>query len=503
MHCNFIVYIRSDDLGPGDIKEDDTARGPEPIYCHRVRRISSKRIECDFPKAKGRTDGCAVKAKIYLRIAGQTYQEPAAPKLCFDTPGLLGLETAFTISEGSSQNYKLKLKHPIRTGTLTVDVKSSNPKCMISPTQLILTKDSTDADKTITIASNFTEPGNPKIAKDFDLAVCDITHTMSSTDRDLAYFITWSDNPETLEAKIKAQGCGDGEYLGLDIERPGENKDLCVCSNLHYSPANGTVDCAVCPSKQSKCVTKGMTNPETLPDFWREPGNLTLHPFHKCPYEGACLGGDLTNRTTNPNGRCREGHDNFGPVCATCELGYIISGDGVCTPCPTYDPTVFVNPGMIGLVIVMLLGLCIFVFHFITKSALTKEIRKGIEGVLMDEDAHANLLALIEAHPEKSLSLKDFMEFMSTLEEEPLYLTRPEAMIIFSEMDTGSVEENEARRLDQINSEGKQDDTLKSKIKNKSTNALKDAMDFKSGGARAVHRRFFFFLLEAVFDTTC
>ena len=457
--------------------------GDPVVYCQNVTRVSSTRLECLYPESQGRTDGCGVGRKIYVQAAQRTYLEVDAPDLCFDEPVLLGLPAAFTVSEGGLQEYVLKLRHVPKTGQLTIEVETDQPNCLVEPEEMTL-EAGADATKltfvvrTLMVRDELT----PKGQKDSLLYQCNVKHTMTSTDPDIAYYLEWSGNVESFPVNVRGDGCGNGEFLGRDYVRPllqdkSNTVTGCVCNELYYLPSpNGTSKCTVCPRSKSTCSSIGMTKLNINPGFWREEGNLTEHQFYKCPIEEACLGGNSTI------GRCADGHDDFGPVCATCLPGYILSGRN-CTYCPSYDRSVFVNPGLIALIIVIIIFFFVGVLFFVTQNALTKEVREQVDSVLMDEDAHADLLAVIAAHPKQSLSLADFMIFMSTRDDDPLFLTRPEASLLFAEIDTGTVEENKTTRQTK---KVAPETNMKTAMKKHSKNAVADMKDAYSGGARAL-----------------
>ena len=106
------MYTRKALLGNGEGHQDPSQtvknEGDPVVYCQNVTRISSTRLECLYPEAEGRTDGCDVGRKIYVQAAQRTYLEVDAPDLCFDEPGLLGLPTAFTVSEGGLQQQEFR-----------------------------------------------------------------------------------------------------------------------------------------------------------------------------------------------------------------------------------------------------------------------------------------------------------------------------------------------------------------------------------------------------------
>ena len=484
------MYTRKSLLGNGEGHQDPSQtvenEGDPVVYCQNVTRISSTRLECLYPEAEGRTDGCDVGRKIYVQAAQRTYLEVDAPDLCFDEPGLLGLPTAFTVSEGGLQQYTLNLRHVPKQGQLTIKLETDQPNCVVEPEEMIL-KAGDDATKLTVVVRTLMvrDEITPKGQKDSLLYQCNVKHIMTSTDPDLAYYLEWQPVPgvESLSVNVRAEGCGNGEFLGLNYSRPllqaPSSSNMvtgCVCNELYYLPSpNGTSDCTVCPRSKSTCSTIGMTSLNVNPGLWREEGNLSEHPFYKCPIEEVCLGGN------SAVGRCADGHDDFGPVCATCLPGYILSGTN-CTYCPSYDRSVFFNPGLVALIIVIIVFFFGGVLFFVTQSALTKEVREQVDGVLMDEDAHADLLAVIGAHSNKSLSLADFMIFMSTREGDPLFLTRPEASLLFAEIDTGTAEENEAKREAEVAPET----DMKAGTKKHSKNAVADAKDAVIGGARAL-----------------
>jgi len=492
LQCNYVVYTRKAGLsnGEGHLNPAQTLEneGDPVVYCQNVIRVSSTRLECLYPESEGRTDGCDIGRKIYVQAAARTYLEADAPNLCFDEPKLLGLPTSFTVSEGGLKEYKLKLRHVPKIGQLTIKLETDQPNCLVEPAEMIL-KAGADATKLsfVVQALLVRDESTPKGQKGSLLYQCKVKHTMASTDPDLAYYLEWSGNVESLEVNVQAEGCGNGEFLGLEyvrptLQAPSSNSRVtgCVCNLLYYLPSpNGTSDCTICPRSKSTCSSIGMTSINVNPGFWREEGNLSEHIFYKCPIEEACLGGNSTI------GRCADGHDDFGPVCATCLPGYILSGRN-CTFCPSYDRTVFVNPGLVGLIIAIILVFFGYVIYFVTKSALTKEVREQVDAVLMDEDAHLNLLNVIEKHPEKSLTLKDFMTFMSTLDEEPLFLTRPEASLLFAEIDTGTPLENEQNtQKQQVTPEAGQTNRVTA-VKRGSINAIQDAKAAYMGGQRAI-----------------
>ena len=206
---------------------------------------------------------------------------------------------------------------------------------------------------------------------------CVVTHTVATNDVDYK-------DARKLEYSIGvlSKGCGGGEYLGAE----DRNGDVCICSEDYFLPPQK--DCTKCPVETSVCNVRGLAAPIVRPGFWRDDPtspDLEAQPFYPCHFEGSCLGGNATK------GRCAEGYDDDGILCATCASGYVLQGQ-TCSSCPGRTGT---NAFSGALFAVTFLGVIVFAggtYYTLTAPALTKSDVKSLKATLKSVEGVDELL---------------------------------------------------------------------------------------------------------------
>ena len=206
---------------------------------------------------------------------------------------------------------------PPATIPVVVRISTANPSCKIETETFTFSTNNWNKLQTVRVTF---ENNQKYLAKDSILYTCKLLHTFVSNDK-IYNLVT----EEILRLKITSAGCGVGEYLGPYPR--ADNGTECVCNNLYYLPPKSF--CRLCPADISVCEERGLKAPLVAPNFWRSnpiSPDIDKYQFYPCPFPGACVGGNAIV------GRCREGHNDYGPLCATCDESYI--QDTSCEPCP-------------------------------------------------------------------------------------------------------------------------------------------------------------------------
>ena len=140
------------------------------------------------------------------------------------------------------------------------------------------------------------------------------------------------------------------------------------------------------------CEEIGLLFPIVRAGYWREyptSRDIEFHKFYKCPFgEKACPDGSETgsgggdnvsaNVSTN-NRRCNIGYNDNGPLCATCEAGYVLM-KGTCEPCDGMGAKAAARINLLMYFGVVMMVLIFWLF--VTQPALTKKSAKRIRELL-------------------------------------------------------------------------------------------------------------------------
>ena len=461
--------------------------GVADVECTSIVRVSSTELTCMYPDAG--QSGCPaanVVRTVSVTVAGQT--SSAGKRLCYKNVQLTkllsddaatGIPSAQAITEGGSISYSIKLdaaainsfKSSSTGTTVSVVVASNNPKCVVSKSSLTFTQADFQVDYQITVTAKDDAAFSTK-----DLAAfkCEITHAAVLNVPDRRRLVN-QDLPKahsvTLSLTARSGGCGEGEYFGAFP--PRSDPFQCICDRSYYF--SKFAGCTKCPERSSICDEQGLSFPIVKEGFWRySPSNPNItedDAFYQCPVASWCIGGNSSD------GRCVKGHDDDGPVCATCEDGYVMT-DGVgCQPCPGFKRSMsnMVRGEMTSLLVIgMVLLIVGFVFH-LSKSAISKQRRIEVNDTLFEalESGKLDDVLMVEVRsmfnkkrlaaeeskddnnnetereqvrepepepepkpePEQNTEL-DIATFLRVLSDAEIHLTVAEADMIFNEIDS-------------------------------------------------------------------
>ena len=342
-----MVIVGDNIMDSDDIVVTIDNREEEPIkleYCADPQWLSEGEITCtyDFRGKEGR----CLERYVNIKVDGIESNEI---QLCYDVPELVGPFVTKTVTEGAVASYAVRLSDPSARKP-ALRISSSTDQCKLSLTDLTFTTTNWDVDQRIDVS--IADDGK-YLAKDAIIFSCVLTHNVTSTDT--VYPILTS----TITAI--STGCGTGEYVG-PYNR--ENGTQCVCQQNYFLPPNS--ECVACP-EGSLCPSVGLAAPLVAPNWWRaDPtsADLQKYQFYRCPFPDTCTGGNSSM------GRCIEGHDDFGVLCATCSDRYVLQGQR-CVFCEAHDGG---GLGSWELNLLYNVGLTLFsmaTLAFLTQSALT------------------------------------------------------------------------------------------------------------------------------------
>ena len=272
-------------------------------------------------------------------------------------PTLIGLPAQGFVSEGGIYQYSLKLSISPQANTVSILLSSSNSKCAALQTSVSFTTANWDTFQTIQISA---EQDNAFFAKESTSYQCNINHEVDTDDTLYTNLAT-----ETFSLSVTSTGCGLGEFLGAYNRANGGTE--CICSQNYFLPPNS--DCVTCPADQSVCSSLGLKAPPVAKNWWRyDPTSpdLQTYKFYSCPFPDTCLGGNSTV------GRCLEGHDDMGVICATCSPEFVLQGQR-CISCPGRKDAAVFSPELLLVCMAGLIFFSLATFAFLTQPALTKK----------------------------------------------------------------------------------------------------------------------------------
>ena len=297
--------------------------------------------------------------------------------------------------------------------TVTVQIKSNNERCVVTTdSTVIFTSSNWEIGVDVSIS---VKDDDLYLAKDSTSYSCLITHTLKSSNN-----TSYDDRILTLD--VLSSGCGEGEYLGQrgDDDKHGTK---CICSPSFFLPLDS--ECQSCPPQKSICDERGMTAPKTAPGWWRADAtssNLIDQPFYKC-LPNQCMGTANTSNAT-----CAKGYDQNSPKCSTCAEHYIMTG-GSCVSCPSREESSSATNSLLALVLVCMLFYILSGCVFLSRPALSIEIKEKITKSL----SHVNLF-MAGMNENNELDRKSFSKIMSEQNNE-LNLTPREADLVFDNVD--------------------------------------------------------------------
>eukprot|EP00944_MAST-04C_sp_MAST-4C-sp1_P003651 g3651.t1 len=335
------------------------------------------------------------------------------------TPGMIGIPAEGFITESGVFRYSLSLTKSPASTPVNIIVSSAGNGCNVIKSKLTFTVSAWNAKKEVEIAI---ADDKKFFAKGSVSYTCEITHSIETQDVDYKNLLSRS-----FTLYVTSNGCGDGEFLG-EYDR-GNNGTQCVCSRQYFLSRDGK--CAICPSDKSECNDIGLTAPPVKPGWWRaDPTkpDLVEIPFYFCPFPGSCKGGNSTKN------RCSIGHNNDGPLCATCSKGYVLLQDN-CVFCEGRSGADEFSYELLGCIVGGICLLMLGTYVFITQSPLSNEEKN----MLREELGNLNPLFLFEKN--SSIDRKKFHEFNKTLSTSQLDLA-------FDEIDkdgSGTIELTEWR----------------------------------------------------------
>ena len=273
-------------------------------------------------------------------------------------------------------------------------------------------------------------PVNVKVAtNDYTLrkyspiTTCRINHKVTSEDA-----LYYNHNDTLLNISIVSRGCGLGEYHGIDRLKyvtykntnMGENE--CICGPQYYK-SNDVTNCTNCNLKEGiVCNQIGVGNmPPIVKNFWRYglPNRNDIENIYKCPYDDTCIGG---NNTEN---RCSIGHHEQFPLCAKCEIDYVLINEKciLCNGTKSYNEkqNIFTMSTILPVhslkLMYILLGstiMLIFVFVlYITKRAISKEAEEELKAKLIG----LNLDTIFNSSTEHHLTMDAFINMLNAHHE--------------------------------------------------------------------------------------
>jgi hypothetical protein len=127
------------------------------------------------------------------------------------------------------------------------------------------------------------------------------------------------------------------------------------CSIVQYAnvSADGSLTCEGCPPG-GNCSDAGSTahSVVALPGWW-SPAQGKRLSFYRCPFQGACLGGNITGNTSVASRCNQDAGFSDSTLCATCRPAFVREGDA-CVECPSTGMSV-------GLTVLSFLGVVVFV----------------------------------------------------------------------------------------------------------------------------------------------
>jgi hypothetical protein len=286
---------------------------------------------------------------------------------CFDEAlgGLMGPFTERITSEGGITVYNIRLLESFNTNTsqAVVKISSSSTKCALSNTELTFTSLNWSVDQIVDVSVVDDGAFNAKGSISYS---CTLTHTIQSTD---TRYLNVAPVVSTL--KVSSAGCGEGEHLGLYTR--GNGGKQCICSHQYFLPP--TSNCVPCPNQQAVCNELGLTAPPVAATYWRyDPTSpdLQAYPFYECPFSHACVGGNGTN------GRCVEGHDNNGPLCATCTAEYVLQ-QSTCIFCEGRTDTKAFSGDLLSVVAFGFVFFTVGTYFMLTQPDLSGEETKDLK----------------------------------------------------------------------------------------------------------------------------
>jgi hypothetical protein len=395
--------------------------------CANIQRVSSTELTCEYPEGGV---GCTA-FNVRVTIAGQITTENV--KLCYENPDGVAVGASLNIDYGAGTvvesgvyAYRLSLgQAPAdpQASTVTVNIAvsggASASACTIrTPT---LTFDATTPWSTEQLVSVRTDLDPAFTAKDSIAYECTISHTVSSQDALYNVLeVTTRDVPVVRTLSVLSEGCGLGEYFG-EFDR-GETGTTCICGPTYYLPPNA--QCARCPERESDCNEIGLERPGVREGYWRadaESRDIEAFGFYECPQEGACTGGNSST------GRCREGHDDTAPLCATCKSGYVLTR-GLCISCPqrTSADTGTIPPSLYGLLVGSLAVFSLVVVRWLMRPAIARKRWEQIHTVLREISQGTR------ARSRKRLTQTELLRTSSKLQG--LHLTASDASLIFTKV---------------------------------------------------------------------
>ena len=271
--------------------------------------------------------------------------------------GLDGLPNEGFVSEGGVYQYKFSLTTPPQNDNVNVMIESLDAKCNVPVATVTFTTVNWLTQQTVRVEVN--EDGK-FLAKESTSYQCNIRHTIDTQDA-----IYQSIGAETFSLSVTSTGCGLGEFLGAYSRK--NNGTECVCQQNYFLPPNS--DCVTCPADQSVCTSLGLTAPPVATNWWRaDPtsADLQTYPFYRCPFPDTCTGGNSSM------GRCIEGHDDKGVVCASCSAEYVLQGQR-CVFCEGRKDAAVFSSELLALCMAGLVLFSLATFAFLTQPALTKK----------------------------------------------------------------------------------------------------------------------------------
>ena len=254
-----------------------------------------------------------------------------------------------SVTEGGTLQYTIGLK-TVPSSDVVVSISVIGGGCTVSPSAI------TNAGQVS--VSTYTDQNYTHI--DTLSYECVLKHTITTADED---YKLMRDSEKTIS--VLSKGCGVGEYLGA-YERKN-NGSQCICGRGYFLPPQS--ECIDCPLDVSICNENGLVAPVVAPGWWRQDPrspDLEKFNFYKCPFSKACLGGNSSK------GRCIGGHDDDGPVCATCAKEYTLQGD-TCQYCPGRANANTSSPELLAAFLGVLALFAVGIFFYLTRPALSKE----------------------------------------------------------------------------------------------------------------------------------
>ena len=280
--------------------------------------------------------------------------------------GLNGVPSEALIIEGDKYQYKLTLTKPPDSKNVNIDITSNDNKCTILPEKVTFTP--SNYNNAVKVSITVKEDGK-LFAKASISYICKITHAMTTLD---TIYASITETP-TFDLTVTSTGCGLNEEI-LVRDEANNNQATCICEKDYYLPIEK--NCMKCPLIVSTCPKSGLKAPYVSFGYWRhDPTDRKVdgldkadnaNKFFKCPLNGSCLGGNSTK------GRCREGHDETGPLCATCKMFYAFKGTE-CVKCEGRRSSKEFSPVLLIATLIAGLFFSLATLRYLTATAMTKK----------------------------------------------------------------------------------------------------------------------------------